>query len=120
AVQVVELALGDGVVHVDGGEQQGATLHHLVEEVHAGRRLFGDAEKTVGDAVPAAVVVSEDVAEQREHHAELLVVGGRRVGHDAQRTSAPSATSVSISTAVWMVMCNEPVMRAPVSGLLVP
>ena len=38
--------------------------------------------------------------------------------HDAQRTSAPSATRVSISTAVWMVMCSEPVMRAPVSGLL--
>src|SRR5581483_562299 len=36
--------------------------------------------------------------------------------HDAQRTSAPSATSVSISTAVWIVMCNEPVIRAPASG----
>ena len=28
----------------------------------------------------------------------------------AQRTSAPSATRVSISTAVWMVMCSEPVI----------
>ena len=36
--------------------------------------------------------------------------------HEAQRTSAPSACSVSISTAVWMVMCSEPVMRAPLSG----
>ena len=36
--------------------------------------------------------------------------------HEAQRTSAPSAVSVSISTAVWMVMCSEPVMRAPLSG----
>jgi hypothetical protein len=36
---------------------------------------------------------------------------------DAQRTSAPSATSVSISTAVWIVMCSEPAMRAPFSGL---
>ena len=35
----------------------------------------------------------------------------------AQRTSAPSATSVSISTAVWIVMCSEPVIRAPLSGL---
>ena len=34
----------------------------------------------------------------------------------AQRTSAPSATRVSISTAVWIVMCSEPVMRAPFSG----
>ena len=37
----------------------------------------------------------------------------------AQRTSAPSATSVSISTAVCTVMCSEPVMRAPRSGWFV-
>ena len=37
---------------------------------------------------------------------------------EAQRTSAPSATSVSISTAVWIVMCSEPAIRAPASGLL--
>ena len=33
-----------------------------------------------------------------------------------QVTSAPSAVSVSISTAVWMVMCSEPVTRTPFSG----
>ncbi len=33
-----------------------------------------------------------------------------------QRTSAPSAVSVSISTAVCTVMCSEPVIRAPFSG----
>ena len=40
--------------------------------------------------------------------------------HDAQRTSAPSATSVSMSTAVWMVMCSEPAMRAPARGFASP
>ena len=35
--------------------------------------------------------------------------------HDAHRTSAPS-TSALISTAVWMVMWSEPVMRAMASG----
>ena len=40
--------------------------------------------------------------------------------HVAQRTSAPSAISVSISTAVWIVMCSEPVMRAPLSGCDAP
>ncbi len=40
--------------------------------------------------------------------------------HDDQRTVAPSAVSVSISTAVWMVMCRQPAMRAPASGLLSP
>ncbi len=38
--------------------------------------------------------------------------------HEAQRTWAPRACRVSISTAVWMVMCSEPVMRAPFSGCL--
>ena len=36
--------------------------------------------------------------------------------HDAQRTCAPRATRVSMSTAVWVVMCSEPAMRAPASG----
>ena len=40
--------------------------------------------------------------------------------HEAQRTSAPSAVSVSISTAVWMVMCRQPAMRAPLSGCAAP
>ena len=35
---------------------------------------------------------------------------------EAQRTSAPNSTSVSISTAVCTVMCSEPEMRAPLSG----
>ncbi|GAA3484176.1 hypothetical protein GCM10018966_087080 [Streptomyces yanii] len=35
---------------------------------------------------------------------------------EAQRTWAPRATRVSISTAVCTVMCSEPVMRAPASG----
>ena len=39
---------------------------------------------------------------------------------EAQRTSAPSATSVSMSTAVWMVMCSEPAIRAPARGLSAP
>ena len=36
---------------------------------------------------------------------------------DAQRTSAPSATRVSISTAVCTVMCSDPAIRAPARGL---
>ena len=38
----------------------------------------------------------------------------------AQRTSAPRATRVSMRTAVWMVMCSEPVIRAPRSGCSAP
>src|SRR3954463_14932281 len=35
----------------------------------------------------------------------------------AQRTCAPSAMSVSISTAVWIVIWSDPVTRTPASGL---
>ncbi len=41
-----------------------------------------------------------------------------KILHEAQRTSAPRSISVSIRTAVWIVMCNEPVIRAPASGAL--
>ena len=37
-----------------------------------------------------------------------------------QVTSAPSAVSVSMSTAVWMVMWRHPATRAPFSGLAAP
>ena len=44
AVEVVELALGHRVVHVDGAEQQRALGAHLVQAVHAGGGLFGHAD----------------------------------------------------------------------------
>ena len=37
-----------------------------------------------------------------------------------QLTSAPSSFKVSISTAVWIVMCRQPATRAPFSGLSLP
>ena len=40
--------------------------------------------------------------------------------HDDQRTVAPSSISVSISTAVWIVMCRQPTIRAPFSGFVAP
>ncbi len=40
--------------------------------------------------------------------------------HDAQRTSAPRSFSVSIKTAVWIVMCSEPDTRAPLSAFSLP
>ena len=199
AVEVVELRLGDRVVDVDGREQQRARPRHLVQAVHAGGGLLGDAldarpirgpelgllgeaarssarttsnssvSSSVGSGTsPARLVLGALVHEQGgvaavvEDHVRAAAVGPaqhllgappvllerlalpredrhalrvveRAVGADgdggggvvlggedvaaAQRTSAPSATSVSMSTAVWMVMCSEPVMRAPVERL---
>ena len=202
AVEVVELRLGDRVVDVDRREQQRAGLVHLVEAVHAGGGLLGDALDALADArssaagprrASAASSVEDDLAllgvgrrrasgtapaasnsaplctssvasppssrimfgpspsGQRSacsvHHQYSssvspfqaktgtpcgssacrradgdrgggVVLGARRCCRSAQRTSAPSATSVSISTAVWIVMCSEPVIRAPLSGWL--
>ena len=35
----------------------------------------------------------------------------------AQRTVAPRSAKVSMRTAVWIVMCSEPVIRTPARGL---
>ncbi len=39
---------------------------------------------------------------------------------ELQETSAPSSFNVSIKTAVCIVMCRQPAMRAPASGLAAP
>ncbi len=41
-----------------------------------------------------------------------------KILQEHQRTSAPRAVRVSISTAVWVVMCREPITRAPLRGFL--
>jgi len=40
--------------------------------------------------------------------------------HDDQRTCAPRCTKVSINTAVWIVICKQPAMRAPFNGFFGP
>ena len=44
AIQVVELALGHRVVHVDGAKEQRALGAHLVQAVHAGGGFFGHTD----------------------------------------------------------------------------
>src|SRR3546814_19944816 len=43
AVEIVELRLGDAIVHVDGGERQLAVLGNLVEPMHARCRFLRNA-----------------------------------------------------------------------------
>ena len=77
AVQVVELALGDRVVHVDGGEQQLVALEHLVETHHASGGLFGDALDAGGQLGPLGGLSTQAALQQAEHDGELGV-GCRR------------------------------------------
>src|SRR5665648_260602 len=59
AVPVVELGLGDGVVDVDGREQQLTGLGQLVEPVHAGGRLLADPLDAHSHPGPALGVSEE-------------------------------------------------------------
>ena len=56
AVLVVELALGDRVVDVDGRERQLTGGGELVEPQHAGGGLLGDALDRLGDLGPLGLV----------------------------------------------------------------
>ena len=83
SVDVVELGLCDGVVDVDGGEEERASLLHLVEAVDAGGDLLADSNDALGSRAPA-VGVGLDVARQDAEDAlELCVVRGARVGDGA-------------------------------------
>jgi hypothetical protein len=57
-VEIVELRLRDGVVHVDRWEEQLTKLLHLIETMHAGRRLFAHAADVRHDAAEHAVRVA--------------------------------------------------------------
>jgi hypothetical protein len=85
AIEVVELRLGDRVVDVDRREEQLAGLLHLVEPVHAGGRLLGDALDALADARPLLRVLAQGALQQREHDLELLGLGARGIRHGAGR-----------------------------------
>ena len=84
AVEVVELALGDRVVHVDGREQQLAALHHLVEPVDARGGLLRHAPDRRRHARPLRRVVAQAALQQPEHDRELGARRRRGVGYLTQ------------------------------------
>jgi len=72
----MHLALGDGVVDVDGWEQEGAVGLHLVEPLHAGGGFFGDADESVLHLVVLLGVALQALLDDGENDLELRVVGG--------------------------------------------
>ena len=75
AVEVVELGLGHRVVDVDGREEQLAFGFQLVEAVHAGGGLLGDALDARGHLVPVLRVFLEAQGKTIQHALEFLAVG---------------------------------------------
>ena len=82
-VQVVELRLGDRVVHVEGRERQHTVLLHLVQAMHAGRGFFGHA-LDVGQTPGVPVRINGQVALDRGKQGFFFLVArtadGARVG----------------------------------------
>ncbi|MFO1023148.1 MAG: hypothetical protein U0903_21020 [Planctomycetales bacterium] len=74
AVEVVELALGDGVVDVDGGDPQFSGFVHLVETVDAGGGFFADAAEILEDFGIAVVDDGGEVSAVIEDHVEGFAV----------------------------------------------
>ena len=69
------MRLGDRVVDVDRRHQQVAGLDHLVQAMHAGGGLLGDALPVAHDGVPEARTLDGDALEQVLDH--LLLVRAR-------------------------------------------
>ena len=76
SVEVVELGLGDGVVDVEGGDEELALLLELVETVNSGGGLLGDTLPLLHDLVPAARSLGVDLLEEVLDDLFLVVAGG--------------------------------------------
>ena len=82
AVEVVELGLGHGIVHVDCRELEAAGLGHLVKAMHAGSGFFGNAAESFASAGPLLRVLLENLFAGGEEHAPFFGVGFRvEFGH---------------------------------------
>ena len=82
AVEVVELGLRNGVVHVDCRELQASGLGHLVQAMHAGGGFFGNAAESFAGAGPLLRVLLENLLARGEEHAPFFTVGSGVVfGH---------------------------------------
>lgn len=75
SVQIVELALGDGVVDIDRGDLEFSLLEHLSQVVHSGGRLLRQAADVLD--VLGVLLVDDvgQVASVVEDHVQGLAVG---------------------------------------------
>ena len=76
AVQVIKLALGHRVIHIDGGHQQTPLALHLVEAVHTGGRFLGNTLPLRHPAVEHTGLLGSNALQQSLDNALFLAVGG--------------------------------------------
>jgi len=77
-VDVIELGLGDGVVNVDGREEELTLVGHLVETVNTGGGLLGNTEDGLGDLGPLSGVLLDGLTEELED--DLVLTISNRLG----------------------------------------
>jgi len=63
-IDVIELGLGDGVVDVDGGEEEGSFLHHLVKSVDTSGGFLRNSLDVWDDLVEVSGVLLEDALKE--------------------------------------------------------
>jgi hypothetical protein len=73
-VQVVELGLGDGVVDVDGGDEETLALQHAVEVVDTGGGLLGDTVAVLEHLRVLLVDEGSEVATVVEDQVQALAI----------------------------------------------
>lgn len=121
AVEVVELGLGDGVVDVDGGDEETLALQHAVEVVHTGGGLLRDTVAVLEHLGVLLVDESSQVTAVVKDQVEVLAVleGGKLLletplvlllglalpGEDGHTGSGNGGSG--------MVLCGEDVARGP-------
>ena len=74
-IQVVELALGDAVVDVDGGEQQLPGLLHLIQPQDACGGFLADTLHFAGDVGPPLGGFLQRLGQQLQDHFVFFVLG---------------------------------------------
>ena len=75
AVLVVEFGLCHRIVDVDGREKQLTALHHLVQTMHTGGRLFGNALNLLHHVVPMVRILLQHLLQRVENHSLLVGFG---------------------------------------------
>ena len=114
AYKVADMSLADwGRKEIDIAEHEMPGLmairnKYAVQKPLAGVRITGSLHMTIQTAVLIETLTSLG--------AEVRWASCNIFSTQDHAAAAIAATGVAISTAVWMVMCSEPVMRTPASG----
>jgi len=82
-IDVVELALGDRVVDIDGRADELSLLSELVESLDTGGGFFGDTDEVLGEVSESLAVFRDDASQELQEGFFIFTGGGGWVGESA-------------------------------------